>query len=183
MRTLICIFVVSVSTSAYAQDIPIPKPGKAQNILAKDVGAWDCEVKIFVKGPQGPPSESKGVEVNRLVSGGLHLQTTFKCRILDQQFEGHGLMGYDSRSKKYIGTWVDNFSTTPAQLTARYDEKTNTLTVLSTVVDGSGKELQQKQVTTWIDASKKKFEIFLVIEAGDKKIDIKLMEMTATKRK
>ncbi len=57
------------------------------------------------------------------------------------------------------------------------------MTAYSLVVDDSGKELKQKQITTWLDESKKKLEIFLVVDAGGKEIDIKLMEMTAEKRK
>ncbi|MCH7688437.1 MAG: DUF1579 family protein, partial [Planctomycetes bacterium] len=137
----------------------------------------------FFKGPQGPPTESKGVEVNKLVSGDLYLQRSFTYLMRDRRFEGHSLMGYDPRSKKYVGTWVDNFSSIPSQFTAEYDEKAKTLTVHRTAVDGSGKQLETRQVTTWLDDSNKKFEIFLIVEAGGKKIDIKLMEATAKKRK
>jgi hypothetical protein len=42
--------------------------------------------------------------------------------------------------------------------------------------------LKSKNVTTWLDDAKKKFEAFLIVEAGGQETDVKLMEMTATKR-
>jgi hypothetical protein len=52
-----------------------------------------------------------------------------------------------------------------------------------TVVGGNGNEFKSKQTTTWIDDSNKKLEIFIVVEADGKNMEVKLMEMTATKRK
>jgi hypothetical protein len=99
------------------------------------------------------------------------------------EFEGHGLIGYDPRSKKYVGTWVDNFSAVPTQYQAEWDEGAKTMTAHSTVVDGNGQELKQKQVTTWVDESTKKFAVFLLVEAGGREMELKLMEMTARRRK
>ncbi len=181
MRTLLCMLAVCISTSAGAQDLP--KPGKAHALFARDAGTWDCDLKMFFQGPQAPPTEFKGVEVNKLVSGDLYLQTSFKCQMGDRSFEGHSLMGYDPRSKKYVGTWVDNFTSIPSRIKGEYDQDARTFTVHKAVVDASGKELKSKQITTWLDESRKKTEIFLVVQAGEKEINIKLMEMLAKKRK
>ena len=181
MRTLLCILAVCISAGASAQDLP--KPGKAHKLFAREAGTWDCEVKMFYQGPEGPPTLSKGVEVNELVSGDLYIQTSFTYQMRGRKFEGHSLMGYDPHSKKYVGMGVNNFTSIPTQLKGEYDENAKTLTIRSIVVDGSGKELKQKQITTWLGESKKKFEIFLVVDAGGKEIDVKLMEMIAKKRK
>jgi len=182
MRTLLCFLVVFVPTCASAQELPNPKPGKVREILASNVGTWDCEVKMFLQGPGEPPLESKGVEVNKLVSSDLYLQTSFTCQLGDPKFEGHALTGYDPRSKKYIGTWVDNLSTIPMQLKGEYDERSITYTVRSTVVGETGHEVQQKQITVWTDSAQKKVETYWIIEQGEKRVDAKVMAMTATKR-
>jgi hypothetical protein len=79
---------------------------------------------MFFRGPDSPPAAFKGVEVNKLVSGDLYLQTSFKCPMGDRgEFEGHSLMGYDPRSKKYVGAWVDNFTSVPSQLTGEFNEQ------------------------------------------------------------
>ena len=184
MRTLICILVVSTTTCATAQDFPNPKPTKAHKHLAKEVGSWDCDVKMFLQGPTGPATAYKGVEVNKLVSGNLFLQSRFTCQMGDRKFEGHSLMGYDSRSKTYVGTWVDNFTSSPTQMKGTYDTKAKTFTVHSKIFDeATGAEIPQKQVTTYLDDCTKQFEIFMVIKVADQTMDIKLMEMTAKKRK
>ncbi len=181
LPALFCMAAVCISTFANAQDLR--KPGEAHQLFARDAGTWDCDVKMFHKGPKGPPTKSKGVEVNQLVCGGLYMQTSFTFQDRDRKFEGHSLMGYDPRSKKYVGTWVDNFTSVPSQIKGVYNKKAKTLTVHSVVVDGSGNEIKSKQITTWLDESRKKLEIFMVVEVGDKAIDIKLMEMMAKKRK
>jgi hypothetical protein len=173
---------VVLPTSAVAQ--PTPKPGKPHELLASDAGTWDCEVKMFLRGPQAPPTEFKGVEVNKLVSGGLYLQSSFTYAMGNRGgFEGHSLMGYNPRTKKYVGTWVDNFTSVPSEIDGEYDEKSKTLTIHSTVVDGQGNEMKSKNTTTWLDDSKKQFAAFLIVEAEGKNMEVKLMEMTATKRK
>ncbi|MEX2142160.1 MAG: DUF1579 domain-containing protein [Pirellulales bacterium] len=181
LAVLLWLVVVCIPTLVVAQ---ANRPGKAHELLASEAGTWDCEVKMFFQGPGRPPTEFKGVEVNKLVSGGLYLQTSFTYPMGDRgEFEGHSLMGYDPRVKKYVGTWVDNFTSVPSPINGEYDEKSKTMTVRSTVVDGSGKELKSKNVTTWLDDSRKKFAAFLIVEAGGKETEVKLMEMTATKRK
>ena len=161
-----------------------PKPGKPHELLALDAGTWDCDVKMFLGGPDAPPSTYKGVEINKLVSGGLYLQSSFTYPMGGQrEFEGHSLMGYNPRTKKYVGTWVDNFTSVPSAIDGEYDEKTKTLTIHTTVVDGQGNEMKSKNATKWLDDSKKEFAAYLIVEAGGQKMEIKLMEMTATKRK
>jgi hypothetical protein len=169
-------------TFAAAQ--PTPKPGKPHELLARDAGTWDCDVKMFLGGPGAPASEFKGVEINKLVSGGLYLQSSFEFSMGDRgKFEGHSLMGYNPRTKRYVGTWVDNFTSVPSEINGEYDEKSKTLTITSTVVDTQGNEMKSKNTTKWLDDSKKEFAAFLLVNAGGQDMEIKLMEMTATKRK
>ena len=181
---LLGVVVLCLPALAHAQAPGNPgKPGKAHELFARDAGTWDCDVKMFFAGPGMPPVESKGVEVNELVSGGLYMRTSLSYPMGDRgEFEGHSLIGYDPRINKYVGTWVDNFTSIPSQISGEYDENSKTLTVHRTVVDGRGNELKSKDVTTWTDDSKKNVAVFLIVKTGDKELEIKLMEMTATKR-
>ncbi len=179
-RLLLCSLCLSATT--YAQELPNPQPGKPHQIFAQDAGTWDCNVKMFFQGPQGPPAEFQGVEVNKALCGGLYAQSSFTLPMGERTFEGHGLMGFDPRTSEYEGTWVDNFTSVPSTLKGTFDESGKTMTLHSSVVDPAGNELKQKQVTTWLDASHKKFEIFLVLDQGGQNLDIKLMEMTSKKR-
>jgi hypothetical protein len=178
MRTLVCLIAVFLPAAAVAQNPQKPQP--AHKLLAVEAGTWDCDVKMF-KGQK--PLEYKGVEVNELVGGGLYLKTSFTFKMGDQsRFEGHALMGYDPRAKKYVGTWVDNFTTVPRRIEADYDMPTRTLTDRSPVADERGNDIKTKQITTWSSDSQKKMEIFMLIEAAGKETEVKLMEIAATKR-
>jgi hypothetical protein len=180
MRSLACLVAICLTTSAFGQPAPNRQP--AHDLFAKEAGTWDCDVKMYLKGPTAAPSEFKGVEVNTLVSGGLYVQTSFKFKMGAREFEGHSLVGYDPRSKTYVGTWVDNFTSIPRQIKSEYNEAAKTLTTRSTVVDGAGKEIQNKEVVTWLDNGKKKLEIFMIIDSAGKQTEVILMESTATKR-
>jgi hypothetical protein len=174
--------VAAPSALLRAQGPPNPQPTDAHKVFAADAGTWDADIKMYHQGPSGPAAESKGVETNELVSGGLYLQTTFKGKMAERDFEGHGLFGYDSRTKEYTGLWVDNFTTIPSQLKGKYDAAAKTLTMYGVVVDGAGNEMRQKQVTKYPDERTKRFEIFLLIGEGDAAQEVKIMEMTLKKR-
>jgi hypothetical protein len=180
LTTLLAIIACGAPLSA--QDFPNPKPTEAHQLFANDVGTWDADINMYLQGPDAPATKYKGVETNELVCGGLFSRSTFKSQMGDQEFEGHGLMGYDPRSQSYVGTWVDNLNAVPTQMNGKYDPLQKTFVVLSTVVDGSGQELKQKQTTTNVDESTRTFAIFLLIDAGGETQEIKLMDMTLKKR-
>jgi len=165
---------------AYSQELPNPQPTKAHQMLAEEAGAWECHVKMYFQGPLGPASEFEGREVNKLVSGGLFLQTTFTCDMGERTFEGHSLLGYDPRKEQYTGVWVDNFTSVPTPQAGIYDAEKKTFTVLSSAFDPDTKsEMKQKQITTWTDKDNKHFVIYILVEAEGKTVEVKLMEMTA----
>jgi len=182
MKSIAFLAAVVFSTRLWAQEPSTPQSTAAHKIFADDAGTWDADVNMYFQGPRGPASRSKGVETNELVSGGKYSRTTFKYKMRDKEFEGHGLFGYDPRSKEYVGLWVDNFTSIPSQLKGTYDAEQRTLTMFGTVVDDAGNEMKQKQVTKYVDSKTKTLEIFLIVEAGGKSQEIKLMDMTAKKR-
>jgi hypothetical protein len=173
---------VVVGAELWAQESSSQKPTDPYKVLAADAGTWDAAVKMYFQGPNGPATESSGIETSELVSGGKYSRTTFKYKMRNREFEGHGLIGYDPRSKKYVGTWVDNFTTIPSQIQGTYDSTAKTLTIHNTVADPSGSGIKTKQVTTFVDDKTKRLEIFMIVEDGGKTQEIKLMQMTAKKR-
>jgi hypothetical protein len=179
---ILAVIVAVSSLQLSAQEPAAPQPTDAHKIFAEDAGTWDAVVKSYHQGPKGPATESKGVETNELVSGGMYSRTTFKYTMRDREFEGHGLFGYDPRSKEYTGLWVDNFTSIPTQLKGKYDAQQKTLTLTGAVVDGAGNEIKQKQVYKYVDGKTKTLTLFILVEIGGRTREIKIMEMTATKR-
>jgi hypothetical protein len=182
-QLIISLALIAFTVQLLAQDFPNPKPTDAHKVLAKEAGTWNTVIKMYLQGPTEPATEYKGVETIEMVSGGLFSRTTFKCKMGDRDFEGHGLFGYDPRTKEYTGTWVDSFSTIPTQLKGKHNAENKTLTMHATIVDtNSGQEIKQKQVTKFVDDKTKTFTIFMLMDAGGQEQEIKIMEMTAKKR-
>lgn len=98
-----------------------PAASEHHKHLEKMVGVWDAEISFM-----GMPS--KAVETNRLTPGGLWLISEFEGNFAGMPFEGYSMMGYDTRKKKYVMSWVDSMSTemTISEGTLSQDGKTFT---------------------------------------------------------
>ena len=68
------------------------------------------------------------------------------------------------------------------QLEGAYDSASKTYTVRSTVVNEAVHEIKQRTVTRWVDASRKKVDISWILEECGEQREVKIMEMTATRR-
>jgi hypothetical protein len=144
LRSITFLLAVLFGIPLWAQQPASPRPSEAHKVITGGAGTWDAIVKMYFRGPRGPATESKGVETSETISGGFYSLTTFKYKMGDKDFEGHGLFGYDPRTKEYVGTWVDNFTTIPTQLKGKYDPDQKTLTMFGTVADEAGNEIKQK---------------------------------------
>jgi hypothetical protein len=143
---------------ATAQEWTI-KPTKEHELLKKDVGTWDATVKVWpMEGAK--PMESKGVEKNELLDGGLWLLTRFEGDVVGTKFTGIGTFGYDPKEKKYIGNWVDTMSPYPMITKSDYDAKTNTLTGTADVQDPySGEKYTAKMISRYNDDGTRTMEM------------------------
>jgi len=62
-------------------------------------------------GPGAPAQVHDGTSVHRLVLGGRFLEQSYTGMAMGMPFEGLGYTGYDNATKRYVGTWMDTFST------------------------------------------------------------------------
>src|SRR5262249_52422264 len=111
LSVAVTLFVWGTASTARAQEgggPPLPKPTAEHKVLAQEAGAWDGTIKMFMAGPDAPPSVSKGVETNTLGLGGFWMLSEFKGEFGGMPFEGRGTFGYDPVKKKYVGTWIDS---------------------------------------------------------------------------
>ena len=132
-----------------AQEAPAPpKPGPEHEHLKKAVGVWDATVEMS-EAPGKPPSVSKGAETNTMTGGGLWLVTDFNADMGGQPFEGHGISGWDPAKKKYVGTWVDSWSTGLGMSEGSIDPATKKETAWMDAPDMNGKPVKLKMETVW----------------------------------
>jgi hypothetical protein len=177
---LIGLYVVgSILTTAAIAQGPVP-PTAEHKILASEEGTWDAVVKSFEGGPGAEPTISKGTEVNTLLPGGLWLVSKFEGEFGGVKFEGRGQFGYDPNKKKYVGTWIDSMQPTMSLLEGEYDAKTKTMTYIGEGTGPDGKtKYDQRMVTTTKSEGSRVFTLYMKID----KNEMKLLEITYTKRK
>src|SRR5262245_15581474 len=113
---------LAVSIAPAQESPPAPKPGPEHAKLKKMAGTWDAVVI------EGDGKKTKGVMTYKMECGGLWLTSDFKGEHMGQPFHGKGFDSYDPASKKYVGTWIDSYLTSPLNFEGTYDEKAKTLT-------------------------------------------------------
>ena len=112
--------VAALAILALAQDAP---PSKEHALLRSFVGEWEAKLA------RGASSERVGVETGRLLAGAYWLTLDLRGTYEDTPYEGHGLLGYDPRRKKYVGVWVGSAAAGMSALEGEADPSGSTLTM------------------------------------------------------
>ncbi|PZD79302.1 DUF1579 domain-containing protein [Mesonia sp. K7] len=154
-------------------------PGDAHQWLATLDGNWDAEVKMWMD-PAAPPTISKATTTNKMIMGGRYQQSIHKGDMGGMPFEGQSITAFDNAKKKYIATWIDNMGTGVLILEGDYNKETKQLIMTGTMVDPmTGKDIQVKEVMTYLSKDKHKFEMFMIQEGQE----LKTMEIVYTRKK
>jgi hypothetical protein len=179
---VVCVGWACAAGSARGQDAQaIPKATAEHERLAKDVGTWDATVKSWMRGPDSEPTVSQGVEVVKLMPGGLWAQSEFDGKFGDQEFHGCGQTGFDTKKRKYVGTWVDNLSTEIMTMEGDYDSASRTLSMYAKGTDESGKAYDAKMTTKHEADDTRVFT--MLMKSGETKGEyVKVMEITYKRR-
>jgi hypothetical protein len=85
-----------------------PSVGHAR--LMPMVGTWRA-TSTFTMAPGEPDQVYGGTSVHRMVLGGRYLEQVYKGMSMGMPFEGLGYTGFDNVQQRYVGTWMDTFST------------------------------------------------------------------------
>lgn len=154
-------------------------PGPMHQMLAKGVGEWTANIKMW-EDPSKPPTESKGTSEVKSILGGRYIQGNYKGTFNGMEMNGQDITGYDNAKKKFFNTWIDNFGTGIMYLEGTYDEGTSTLTYTGTSIDPmSGKDMPVRETFKQIDADHQHMEMFMT----DKGQEFKTMEIDYTRTK
>lgn len=136
------------------QDEPAaPTATKEHRLLRQSVGVWEVTGKTFMPGPDGnvAEAEARGIEVNRMMPGGLWAISNFNGDMAGAPFHGHGVSGYDPQKGKYVTTWVDNYSPSVMLLEGTWDEATRTSTGYGEATDPQGNKVRMRMVEQYKD--------------------------------
>ena|ERR1041385_852892 len=165
-----------------AMMMEIAKPGENHKLLQEGVGSWSYAVKWWMS-PDAPPSESKGTSVARAVMEGRYIITdhTGKMqmpgpdgKMMDTEFKGMAVEGYDNAKKKFVSTWIDNMGTGIMHMEGTYDPATKTLTYTGEYEMMPGTKTKVRQTIKLTDKNHRLYEFYE--DRGGK--EVKTMELT-----
>ena len=169
-----------------AMMMELAKPGENHKLLADAVGSWDYKVKFWMS-QDGPPMESGGTSVARSVMDGRYVITdhTGKMQMpgpdgamMDTQFQGMAVEGYDNAKKKFVSSWIDNMGTGIMHSEGTYDAGSKTLTYLAEYEPMPGMKTKMREVIKIGDKNHRTIEFFE--DRGGK--EVKTMEIGYTRK-
>jgi hypothetical protein len=107
LATLTLGLTITAATQGQDPQQP-PPPQKEHDWLKQFAGEWETEADLFME-PGKPPVKSKGSENVRLI-GDFWLMGEFKGDFMGAPMTGIMTIGFDSKKKKFVGTWICNMS-------------------------------------------------------------------------
>jgi hypothetical protein len=162
------------------------KPGQNHKMLETSVGSWSYTVKWWMS-PDAPPMESTGTSVGRSVMGGRYVVTdhTGKMqmpgadgKMMDMEFKGMAIEGYDNTKKKFVSSRIDNMGTGIMNMEGTYDASAKTLTYAGEYEPMPGMKTKMREAIKITDKNHRTFEFYE--DRGGK--EVKTMEMTYTRK-
>jgi hypothetical protein len=124
------------SADEMKQMMELAKTNENHKLLASMAGTWKYTVKMYMD-PSGKPTESTGTAVRTAVMDGRYLSGDYSGKfkmpgadgkMMDMNFKGMSMDGYDNVKKKFVSGWVDNMGTGIMILEGTYDAATKTFT-------------------------------------------------------
>jgi len=177
-RVLTLFVAASFSLDAVAQ---MPAPGPEMDILKKDVGEWDVEIKVWAE-PGAEPSVSKGSESTRMF-GQYWTVTNFEGNMMGLDFKGHGTYRYHPQKKKYVGVWMDSLGPYMMLTEGDYDKDTKTLTMAGDNPGPDGVSVFTYTMTTAYKDGNRIMTMYMQPKGSAEDQKIKFFEMAYTKKK
>jgi hypothetical protein len=143
--------------------------------MAMEAGVWDADLTFPSNDPAKPDSKAKGVQVNRLRSGGMWIINEFS--VDGTPYEGTGVWGFDRSTGRYSGIWVDNNDQTIRFDDGRWDPATQTMTWTANSADPQGR-YTRFLVTEKFQGNVRRFDSVALTRKGE----VPLVRILFTKR-
>ncbi|NWG28408.1 MAG: DUF1579 domain-containing protein [Ignavibacteriaceae bacterium] len=148
-------------------------PGPMHNMLANQVGEWKTISKYWMD-PSGEPMTYDGLAKTEMILGGRYQKSNHSAVVMVMPMEGISLIGYDNTSQEFTSVWIDNLGTGTAVAKGKYDQESNSIAMIGTMIDPMAKsEINFKQNIKFFDDNHFTLEMYLI--SGDK--EFKSMEI------
>ena len=138
------------------------QPGEHHEVLQRMVGEWT----YTTTSPMGEASE--GTMHAKSIFDGRYVMHHWNGSFMGQEFEGHGVDGYDTMLGKYTSGWIDNFST--GVMTSKGEctnDDCSEMVSWSKSAGPDGKMHKSKTHTTWNGNDSFTMKMYMVPEEGD----------------
>jgi Protein of unknown function (DUF1579) len=172
-----------------AMMMDLAKPGENHKILEESVGSWTYTTKFWMSADTNtPPMESSGTAVTRPIMDGRYFQSdhTGKMqmpgadgKMMDMDFHGMQIDGFDNVKKKFVSSWVDNMGTGIMLSEGTYDPATKTITYTAEYEPMPGMKTKTRELVKLTDKDHHTVE-FYEDRGGT---EVKTMEITSTRKK
>ncbi len=153
-------------------------PGKMHEWMAKSVGDWTFESKMWMM-PDTDPQVSTGTMTSEMILGGRYMKQTHKGEMMGMPFEGINIFAYDNAKQMFVSSWIDNMGTGIMTCEGKYDEANKTINMAGSYFDPETKaDKKFREVIKILGDKQQMFEMYIM--AGDK--EMKNMEIMMTKK-
>ena len=185
--TTLFVFSLFLAPSIFSQDddmaaqqqawMDYMTPGPMHEMMAKSVGDWSATIKYWMD-PSGEPTVTEGTSKVEMILGGRYLKETSNSTVMGMPMDGISITGYDNAAKEFTNIWIDNMGTGITVAKGTYDEATNTITLLGSMIDPmTGKDTKYRETLHLIDNNHHVFEMFTDHDGQE----IKTMEVEYTR--
>jgi hypothetical protein len=130
-----------------AQSVDSKRIVAPRDVVALEEGVWDAIITSPPRTARGKPTTTSGVQINELRSGGMWMLNRMSAN--GGAYEGTGIWGYDPRTGRYSGAWVDNSSSRIRADDGSWDADTNTMTWIAEIERPDGQKLRMRATSTF----------------------------------
>ncbi len=142
-------------------------PGEMHEMLSRSNGEWKETLTFWEPGKKESQTYSASCK-NEMILGGRYQKSTHSGEIMGMAFEGIGIVGYDNAKKVFQSTWCDNMGTGISFTEGPYDPATKKINMKGKMMDPeTGKEMNIRQVFTFVDDNTQKFEMYMTHEGKE----------------
>ena len=135
-----------------------------RDVIALEAGVWDAAITSLPRTPGSKPTTAAGVQVNELRSGGMWMLN--RLSVNGGAYEGTGIWGYDPKTGRYKGAWVDNGNALIRMDDGSWDPATNTMTWFAEVQRPDGPKLRMRATSTFVGDTRT-YRSFAITDAGE----------------
>jgi hypothetical protein len=158
-----------MDAATMAKMMELMKPGPEHQQMAKVVGTWDVDGKMWMD-PKAPPSESKGTAKFSSVFDGRFIRQDFQGTMMGMAFTGTGYDGFDRAQGVYNSMWIDSMGTGMFNQTgkASADGKVITYTGEMWCPQTNG-TMKARSVMTHVSDNEMTYEMFVTMNGHEDK--------------